>query len=36
VAKPVEDTLPVSTVREEFKNSGRWIGDTPKPTPSTP
>ncbi|HEY0147658.1 MAG TPA: cell wall hydrolase [Allosphingosinicella sp.] len=27
-ARPVEDTLPVSTVREEFRNSGRWIGDS--------
>jgi hypothetical protein len=28
-AKPVEDTLPVSTVREEYRNSGRWIEQPP-------
>jgi spore germination cell wall hydrolase CwlJ-like protein len=26
-ARAVEDSLPVSTVREEYRNSGRWIGD---------
>jgi hypothetical protein len=35
-ARPVEDNLPVSTVREEFRNSGRWIGDKPKAEPATP
>jgi spore germination cell wall hydrolase CwlJ-like protein len=30
VAKPVEDTLPKSGVREEYRNSGRWL-DQPKP-----
>ncbi|HEX9954587.1 MAG TPA: cell wall hydrolase [Allosphingosinicella sp.] len=40
-ARTVEDTLPVSTVREEFRNSGRWIGDAPAAAapakaPSTP
>ena len=36
VTKPVEDMLPVSTVREEFKNSGRWIGEKAKPDPTAP
>jgi hypothetical protein len=35
VAKPVEDTLPMSTVREEFKNSGRWL-DEKASKPSAP
>jgi hypothetical protein len=30
VAKPVEDTLPDSGVREEYRNSGRWL-EQPKP-----
>jgi spore germination cell wall hydrolase CwlJ-like protein len=30
-APPVNDKLPVSTVREEFRNSGRWIGEDAKP-----
>jgi spore germination cell wall hydrolase CwlJ-like protein len=29
-AKLIEDKLPDSTVKEEFRNSGRWL-DTPKP-----
>jgi spore germination cell wall hydrolase CwlJ-like protein len=31
-AKLIEDKLPESTVKEEFRNSGRWIGEAPKPT----
>jgi spore germination cell wall hydrolase CwlJ-like protein len=31
-AKPIEDKLPVSTVREEYRNSGRWLSDAPKPS----
>jgi hypothetical protein len=30
VAKPVEGTLPESGVREEYRNSGRWL-EQPKP-----
>jgi spore germination cell wall hydrolase CwlJ-like protein len=34
-AKPVDDTLPASTVKEEYRNSGRWL-DTPRPAPAAP
>jgi hypothetical protein len=30
-ARPVQDSLPVSTVREEFRNSGRWIAEPAAP-----
>jgi spore germination cell wall hydrolase CwlJ-like protein len=37
VAKPVDDTLPASTVREEYRNSGRWIEQpSAKAEPSRP
>jgi hypothetical protein len=31
-APAVDDRLPVSTVREEYRNSGRWLSDAPKPS----
>ena len=34
-AKPIEDTLPASTVREEYRNSGRWL-DAGAAKPSAP
>ena len=27
LSKPIADNLPVSTVREEYRNSGRWLAD---------
>ena len=37
-AKPIDDTLPTSTVRAEYRNSGRWLTPPPQPktTPSAP
>jgi spore germination cell wall hydrolase CwlJ-like protein len=30
--RPVDDRLPVSQVREEFRTSGRWLSDAPPPS----
>jgi hypothetical protein len=36
-ARPIDDQLPASTVREEFRNSGRWLDQPPaKALPSAP
>jgi spore germination cell wall hydrolase CwlJ-like protein len=35
MANPVEDTLPESTVREEYRNSGRWLEQPPAKTQSS-
>ena len=32
--EPVNERLPVSTVREEFRNSGRYLSDPPEATPA--
>ncbi|HEX8435657.1 cell wall hydrolase [Archangium sp.] len=34
-AKPVDDTLPPSTIKEEYRNSGRWL-DQPKAPVAAP
>ena len=34
-AKPVDDNLPPSTIKEEYRNSGRWL-DTPKAPVAAP